>query len=330
MSGSVKPKNQTFAIGDIHGCADDLQALLDKLPLTSSSKLVFLGDYVDRGPDSRRVIDTILNLKKKYKVVTIKGNHEEMFLSFLEAPESADAALFILNGGSATLASYSDNQGHYKIPSKHYDFLNQLELWHVDDEHVYVHAGLPNLKLEKIDLETHQDELLWIREPFLSSKFDWGKVVVHGHTPKEAVTVSPNRINLDTGCVFGGHLSAMELSTGEIYSVKKSGAAPHTYLRSEYSQRIAHRFSGAIRVTLEWRGKKTEFITLNYNEFGMLVRQSVAGAIDLKKGMKVRGEFGAQGKGQGDKPMTFEGEVARTDRRGPFPLFGLKINRLFR
>ena len=105
-----------FAIGDVHGCASELRMLLNKLPLTEESVVVFLGDYVDRGPNSKQVIETVLELKEQCQVVALKGNHEALFLSFLQDPSSEAAGMFIYNGGSATLHSYATPEGEYRIP----------------------------------------------------------------------------------------------------------------------------------------------------------------------------------------------------------------------
>ena len=114
-----------FAIGDIHGCVNELRALLNLLPLTPESTVVFLGDYIDRGGNSKGVIDTIIELRGHCRVVTLKGNHEAMFLDFLDHPGSARAGLFICNGGSATLASYANETGRYELPSEHVAFFSR-------------------------------------------------------------------------------------------------------------------------------------------------------------------------------------------------------------
>ncbi|MCJ8277615.1 MAG: serine/threonine protein phosphatase, partial [Bdellovibrionales bacterium] len=97
-------QNRIFAIGDIHGCAEELNKLISLLPLNSEDTLVFLGDYIDRGPNSKKVVDIILDLKKNYNVICLKGNHEAMINEFIDDPSSPQAGLFIMNGGSSTLA----------------------------------------------------------------------------------------------------------------------------------------------------------------------------------------------------------------------------------
>src|SRR5688500_9784566 len=111
-----------FAIGDIHGCVDELRQLLNQLPRSSESTLVFLGDYIDRGPASREVIDTLLGLAQQDHVVPLMGTHEAMFHDFLRDPHSPGGASFIYNGRSATLASYA-NGDQYVIPESHIECL---------------------------------------------------------------------------------------------------------------------------------------------------------------------------------------------------------------
>ena len=113
---------RTFVIGDVHGCAEELEELLSLLPIDPDSTVIFLGDYIDRGPDSRRVIDLVLSVEKRCSVVALMGNHEEMFAEFLHDPQSAEAARFIYNWGGATLASYALPGGGYKIPKHHLPF----------------------------------------------------------------------------------------------------------------------------------------------------------------------------------------------------------------
>src|SRR5678815_719209 len=115
-----------YAIGDIHGCADELDDLLTRLPLQSGSTLVFLGDYIDRGPKSRQVIERVLDLRRHFEVIALRGNHEQMLLEFLEGESDQLVARFVLNGGSSTLASYADPSGHYGIPPSHEEFFRSL------------------------------------------------------------------------------------------------------------------------------------------------------------------------------------------------------------
>lgn len=138
------PAPKLIVIGDVHGCAEELKALVHKLPLDQDTTLLFLGDYVDRGPDAKGVIDTVLDLSELYKVIALKGNHEWLMEEYLAKPTNAVASgNFILNGGSATLASYSTDGQTYEIPSSHKEFLANLKLYHETETHFYVHAGIP-------------------------------------------------------------------------------------------------------------------------------------------------------------------------------------------
>src|SRR4051812_16573164 len=139
----VADTKSLFAIGDVHGCAEELRALIQKLPLRRDSLVVFLGDYIDRGPDSRGVVDTILELQQYCRVVCLLGNHELMLREFLDGSDPRRVARFIYNGGSATLASYADHDGVFVMPQDHRDFYDALLYHYVVGEHCFVHAGLP-------------------------------------------------------------------------------------------------------------------------------------------------------------------------------------------
>lgn len=205
-----------FAIGDIHGCLESLEALLEEvLPHVDPEKdlLVFIGDYVDRGPDPRGVIERILDLKARYKVVALMGNHEDMLLNWVL--EGRDLDLYLYNGGGATLRSYQ-KEGRVQIPEQHLAFLRSLPLYYQTEKYLFVHAGLrPGIPLESQD----PMDLLWIRGEFIRSRFDFGKVVVFGHTPLREPLVMPNKIGIDTGAVYGGRLTCVELPALRFYSV---------------------------------------------------------------------------------------------------------------
>ena len=197
----------TYAIGDVHGCVDKLVRLLARCRAHAGDRrrrLVFVGDYIDRGPDSRGVIETLLKLQRSEpEVICLRGNHEALML---DAVESGDEALWLLNGGGETLESYDATQA-LDLPAELVDWADALPLFFDDGRRLFVHAGLnPRVPL---DHQTEQD-LLWIREPFLSSRNDFGRLVVHGHTPLRAGVpdLRSNRLNIDTAAVFGGPLTA--------------------------------------------------------------------------------------------------------------------------
>jgi serine/threonine protein phosphatase 1 len=320
-------KARTIAIGDVHGCSAELAKLIEMLLVTPDDTLVFLGDYIDRGPDSKGVIDLILGLEKRCKVVALKGNHEAMFIDFLESPESAGAGLFVLNGGSSTLASYgASSSGSFEIPEPHLRFLYSLKMTFETESHFFVHAGVPIAPLSMIDEKADEMTMLWSRQPFLSSQHRWEKIIVHGHTPVADVEVKPNRINLDTGCVYDGTLSAFELPSGRIYRVPKRATAGQTTFPVEQSSpRVAVRFTGRMPVTAAKAGKKpVDYETLNYNQFGLLMQQkssSLTSPLDVND--QIEGTIGS-----GVNAIQFVGVVVRIESRALSRLFGVRIDRV--
>ena len=222
-----------YAVGDIHGRADLLAALLAKIASDVARRegagrrtLVFLGDYIDRGPDSKEVIDLLLTgLPGGFDAHFLKGNHEAIMLDFLEDPSFL--AQWLANGADATLRSYGvDVAGLVRksatpegwrrafvasLPETHRDFFDTLELAVSFGDYLFVHAGLrPGVPLEAQD----PMDLVWIRGPFLKSDEDFGKIVVHGHTPTPAPEIRANRIGIDTGAVFTDRLTALRLENG--------------------------------------------------------------------------------------------------------------------
>jgi serine/threonine protein phosphatase 1 len=209
-----------YAIGDIHGCLDPLKALLGRVTLGDGDELVFLGDYIDRGPDSKGVVDYLLeNRKPNWRF--LRGNHEQLLLEWLGAPGSASAATWLLNGGLQTLQSYVPKkdldevrgEGAYMllqsaIGHAHVEFYNSLPLFYDTPEAYFCHAGVD---LSKPLADQTADDLLWIRRKFLQDPRPTPKLIVHGHTPVEKTDTAKDRINLDTGCVYGGNLTALRL-----------------------------------------------------------------------------------------------------------------------
>ena len=199
----------TFAIGDIHGCHLALLHLLDRISdyaKTQTCRLVFIGDYIDRGPDSRSVIETVRTLeqRKQADVICLLGNHEDLLL---EAIDSGDPWHWLDNGGAATLASYGIRDPAH-LPAADIAWLRSLSLSFDDGKRFFVHAGIdPDHPLDRQPREA----LLWIRERFLRVPTDYGRLIVHGHTPREDARpeVRHNRVNIDTACVYGGVLTAV-------------------------------------------------------------------------------------------------------------------------
>jgi serine/threonine protein phosphatase 1 len=223
---SARVPGRLLAVGDVHGCIDELSLVLDAIEPTSDDKVVFLGDYVDRGPNSRGVIDLLIALRnsRRCHTVFLRGNHEDMFLDFLgERGSHGDAFLF--NGGRATLASYglppvlrrSEVRAH--LPDSHLQFLRGLELRHEDEPFLFVHAGVsPIRKLADQDAE----DLLWIRDEFIRNRHPFSLTIVFGHTPqREVLWDLPFKIGLDTGCVYGNKLSCLDLTAGVLLQVER-------------------------------------------------------------------------------------------------------------
>jgi serine/threonine protein phosphatase 1 len=202
-----------LAFGDIHGCREALRALLDRVAPTGHDQLVFLGDYIDRGPDSAGVVDDLLQLRGQFPhSVFLRGNHEEMLL---DALAGRDPAPFLVNGGATTIASYQA-RGAWPPPAEHRDFFATLPALCQTGGFIFVHAGLrPGVALE----EQQAADLLWIRADFLDNPACWGKIVVYGHTPREEPLFEAERIGLDTGCVYGGRLTCCEVNTRQLWQV---------------------------------------------------------------------------------------------------------------
>jgi serine/threonine protein phosphatase 1 len=216
-----------YAIGDVHGC----DALLRRMHATirdyhgthhagRDGVVVHLGDYVDRGPDSRATIDRLMAGLEGFRLVCLMGNHEAMMLDCLDDPDRLCWAHWLANGGTETLASFGLTAGFdgddparlaAALGPERVAWLRGLKLhWHAGG-YLFVHAGIrPGVPLEA----QQPADLLWIREEFRDSTADHGAVVVHGHTPTDAPERRPNRIALDTGAVFSGVLSAAALAPG--------------------------------------------------------------------------------------------------------------------
>ncbi|MFC1825552.1 metallophosphoesterase family protein [Thermodesulfobacteriota bacterium] len=204
-----------YIIGDIHGCLGPLKGMMDKIDWRPErDKLVFLGDYIDRGEESRGVVDYILELCKSSPLVQcLMGNHEWMFLNFLSG---LDIKGFMMNGGQMTLDSYLINQNIH-IPPEHVTFYRNLKPWIELEDYYVVHAGFrPGVHIKNQTLE----DLTWIRELFIHSDYDFGKKVIFGHTPFPEPLVLENKIGLDTGLVYGNRLSCLELPSLKFHSIE--------------------------------------------------------------------------------------------------------------
>jgi len=209
-----------FAIGDIHGTASKLDNLMSMMTINAKEDtLVFIGDYLDRGPDPKGVIDSILEIIKSMDhVVCLRGNHEQMFLNYY--CEGKEEELFMHNGGITTLISYgfkgAGGKQNMIIPESHMDFLTNLQPYYETDDYIFVHAGLrPGIALTQQNIT----DLLWIRYEFINSPYDFGKMIIFGHTPISLTIpfIEKNKVGIDTGAVFGGKLTCLELPAMKIY-----------------------------------------------------------------------------------------------------------------
>ncbi len=210
-------REHILAVGDLHGCLGLLKRVINEaLPQTpSSTQMVFLGDYVDRGPDSAGVVDQLMALKAaRPDTVLLMGNHERMLLNALAGIQ---VEMFLDNGGEQTLRSYGlDRDGLRRLPQAHLDFLGGLPLLHQSQDYIFVHAGLrPGVPLAS---QVERD-LLWIRHEFIDARPDFGRPVVFGHTPLPRPLITRNIMGIDTGAVYGNMLTCLKLPEKRVFSL---------------------------------------------------------------------------------------------------------------
>ncbi len=213
--------DQSFiAIGDIHGCAQSLKALIVKLKAQqklAGRKIIFVGDYIDRGPDSSAVIDFLIQFSQHHDCVFLRGNHEQMMI---DAFEEGDFHLWLMNGGRSTLESYGEDSGD--VPERHQTFVKNTDLYFETDKYFFVHAGVhPEWSLEEMKKHSMAESYyLWTRDHLEVDETPWEKKVVFGHTPVKEVILAKDRIGIDTGCVYQrsgmGKLTAVLLPEEEI------------------------------------------------------------------------------------------------------------------
>jgi serine/threonine protein phosphatase 1 len=223
----VPKDTRIYAVGDVHGRADLLSGLFSRVDAhlqvypVAQPVQVFLGDYIDRGPGSREVLDLLIARRRRHLVLCLKGNHETYAAQFLDDPSVLSDWKHV--GGVNTLRSYGvasttgdDLRGQRAaatafrraLPDSHRRFLNGLALSFICGDFFFAHAGVrPGIPLR----QQRQQDLLWIREEFLLHEGDFGKIVVHGHTPAREPDVRPNRINIDTGAYATGQLTCLVL-----------------------------------------------------------------------------------------------------------------------
>lgn len=211
-----------IAVGDIHGQLDMLRLLLDKVQPTPEDKFIFVGDYIDRGPDSKGVVNFLLDFKRHFNVVCLRGNHEDMLLAFLNLdPNAHYGEAYLYNGGEYTVRSYAGQNATFSdlknaIPETHLEFFKQLKYYHIEEGFLFVHAGIvPGVPIE----QQRPVDLIWIREEFLYSPTGIDKVVVFGHTPLKTPLITDDKIGIDTGAGYNMRISAIELHTQKLFSV---------------------------------------------------------------------------------------------------------------
>ena len=230
--------SQVFAVGDIHGCKELLNVIHNKIIEASKNKegeklLIYLGDYIDREPDIKGTIQTLIDFQpENFTKVFLLGNHEQMLLDFMAGKRNS-LYIWLGNGGLETLESYGCDVNSYidhsmelkheelirkqftrLLPFSHKNFFNQLILNYEWGNYFFVHAGInPDLPIEKQEKET----MLWTREKnFFNPKMTCSKIIVHGHTPVEKIEKYPFRINLDTGSFYSGKLSCLKIENGKL------------------------------------------------------------------------------------------------------------------
>lgn len=217
-----------YAVGDIHGMREQLQKLLSVLPLQQGDHLIFVGDYVDRGPDPKGTVDVLIELSKQYRCTFLMGNHEAMFLSFLgwEGSGYFGSEAFLHNGGDTTLTSYGyfEAGDDFCLPKEHEEFYRSLKMFHIEGDYAFLHAGVSRHALQLSDVKyalsrESPRELLWQRAT-ADLPHSLGVTLVYGHTPLPDLQVRwnpPYSIGIDTGAVFGGPLTAIRLPDETIF-----------------------------------------------------------------------------------------------------------------
>ena len=229
-AAATPPGTRIYAIGDIHGRLDLLLRLHELIVVDAAGShaprrvLVYIGDYIDRGPSSAGVLDLLLDRPLPgFEIVALIGNHEDTLLQFPD--DIGVGPSWLTYGGVQTLESYSIDvvpgswrddrelrrlQGEVRrrLPRRHVEFMRGLPLMHIEGDYLFVHAGIrPGVPLELQE----RDDLLWIRDEFLQSSEDHGKIVVHGHTISEEPELRPNRIGIDTGAFHTHRLTCLVL-----------------------------------------------------------------------------------------------------------------------
>jgi len=216
-----------FAISDIHGCADTFEALLNKIQFSTEDELYLLGDYIDRGPDSKGVIEDIWQLQDEgYHIKCLRGNHEQLMID--SKIDRQSAYIWMVNGGDKALDSFGGLILD-EVPQKYFDWMENLPYYFEVDNFILVHAGF---KFDMPDPFLEKHAMIWQRGWYQRINYDWlgDRIIVHGHTPMSSFKIQNSfttikktqYLDIDAGCVFknrilgGGKLCAMDLTNMEL------------------------------------------------------------------------------------------------------------------
>ena len=217
--------SRTFAIGDIHGCSRAIISLLEVMPAHPQDTIVLLGDYVDRGVDSKGVLDRLLVLQDQCNLVPLLGNHDQMMLEARGGGSALET--WLTNGGKSTLDSYGPSGRLDAIPTEHFEFLASCERYFETATHIFLHANFePPVPLRSQDEQTIR--WLSLRDYVPDEPHCSGKTVVLGHTPQNEVLDLGYLVCIDTGAASGGWLTARDVETGEVWQVDHRGT-PRDY-----------------------------------------------------------------------------------------------------
>ncbi len=227
----------TYVVGDVHGCFTELKSLLSKIEADTihennrGKRVVFVGDLIDRGPDSFKVVDYLSKYKpENIETIYLMGNHEEIFLKVLAGKESVLGS-WLEYGGRSTARSYGvNNLGEFhinpeslmrriqaRVPESHIGFIKSFRIYYQFENYLCVHAGIkPKVPLEK----QNPKDMMWIRDKFLNYKKPHSHIVVHGHTIVEEPEILSNRVAVDTGAYAGGKLTAARIENGDVKFIR--------------------------------------------------------------------------------------------------------------
>ncbi len=240
--------DRIFVVGDIHGCSKESLVLLEHLvqqeKLSESDLVIFVGDYIDRGKDSKGVIEILVQFQSKFPgTIFLKGNHEDMLMDFLGFGGTMGNS-FLVNGGADTISSYgisvlaAPEEICDAIPKEHISFLLGLNSYVVCGNFIVAHAGLNPLRDMRAQLD---EDLFWIRDQFITNVHYFQKTVIFGHTPYQDIYLNPPyKIGIDTGLVYGNMLTCIELKESRKFQVL-AGAKSVRVTKFSTDSRVAAR-----------------------------------------------------------------------------------------